>query len=460
MVGTIPLTKYLTESLESGILKAPFNLLDLRNIVMEVDFEDNSTITLTSGRISAVTDRTGRGNNGAEDGTDGPTLVIASDGLQEAVSDGTQWLNFGQTDDLNAIPGTDAFTIIIRAGENTDDDGTFFSKSDADTSLRQYHTFNQGDFGKAVIGGTGVDSSTTANGNSPFTYELSVTTTTATIYKNTTVVDSGPIGTVTNSNDVTMFARITLPSFPLASGIRQAAFVRGVLSAAERKNVAAYFAAKVPTPDAEFLMLGASIMDSAVSDPSLLKTMIDSTYGVNVNVFDEAVSGWTTSDLASNIVSILSNYTDGTGMYCPMHIGGNNVTATRPYSTTTQGEKDTITNDLTTICTAIIAAGHIPIIGELSFRDYDDTTVASPENGSLPYNTNLVHPRAAALTPNWTYNDDTPWLQFYPLILNDHATYLQADNIHLTGAGQQAWRQHIVDTICKKVFTGVPPTQI
>ena len=211
-----------------------------------------------------------------------------------------------------------------------------------------------------------------------------------------------------------------------------------------------------------FVFFGASIMDAAVSDTAAFASQIESATGyTNIQVVDYAIPGDTTTDLKNRIDANLATLPDpGTeshDTYCLIHIGGNNVTNTRPYSSTTQAERDAITNDITYVLNAITAKGYIPVLGELSFRDYNGTTVLAEEAGSDPYNTNLIHPLVDAA---WAYVDGTPWLQFYNLIYNNYDTYLQADGIHLTASGYEAWRQHIINTVCKFVLNGSAPTQI
>lgn len=207
-----------------------------------------------------------------------------------------------------------------------------------------------------------------------------------------------------------------------------------------------------------FIVIGASITEAATSG-SELKDLIDSTYSAKVTVIEEASSGWTTTNLRNNIDSILAA-NPIPGAYVFIHIGGNNVSGTRPYSTTTQGERDTITDDITYILDAIETAGMIPLPASLTFRDYDNTTAATEENGSKPYNDSLINPLYYSRSPEWCYSSGKPWLQMYEVMFNDHATCLQGDNVHLTAAGSAAFRQHIVDTVCLKIFTDTDPTEI
>ena len=106
---------------------------------------------------------------------------------------------------------------------------------------------------------------------------------------------------------------------------------------------------------------------------------------------------------------------------------------------------------------AITTKGFIPVLADLTFRDYDGTTAASPENGSLPYNVNLIRPLVSS---QFKYSSGKPWLQYYDLILSDYVTYLSPDNIHQTPAGEQALRDHFKDTIVNYVLTGTDPTEI
>ncbi|MCK5021191.1 MAG: hypothetical protein KAS32_29545 [Candidatus Peribacteraceae bacterium] len=213
---------------------------------------------------------------------------------------------------------------------------------------------------------------------------------------------------------------------------------------------------------ARFIMLGASLINGAwENELSNFTDEVKTEFNKKIIMANEAVNAWDTTDLKNDIDAILANYPDPSteylDTYCQIHIGGNNVTQTRPYSTATQGEKDTITNDITYIINAITTKGYIPVLGDLTFRNYDGTTAASPENGSLPYNENLIR---ALVDSDFKYASGKPWLQYYDVILSDYATYLDVDNVHHTPAGQQAMRDHFKDTIVNYVLTGTTPTEL
>ncbi len=206
------------------------------------------------------------------------------------------------------------------------------------------------------------------------------------------------------------------------------------------------------------VMAGASITDDAMQDDAL-QTNIATTYSKTVTAVNEALSGRDTTDLRNAIDDIIHR-NHSKGNYVFVHIGGNNVTNTRPFSTATELEKSTITDDLNYIMNAIINARMIPLPASLTFRDYDDTTITNEENGSLPYNDNLIDPVYCVKAPDFCYEDGKPYLQMYEAIKNTFATSLQVDNIHLTSAGTLVFQQMIVDSVCKQIFTGEAPTEI
>jgi len=141
------------------------------------------------------------------------------------------------------------------------------------------------------------------------------------------------------------------------------------------------------------VVMGASIMDGTagssalrVSFQNILRTRLEHP----VTVWDAAVSATTTRTyinewpaLSAAIPSSINN--NNTIAY--IHIGGNNVTGSRPY---TSAQDSTVIasmlSDINWIIDRVEARGWRWVLADLSFRNYDGTTAANEENGSLPYN--------------------------------------------------------------------------
>ncbi len=106
---------------------------------------------------------------------------------------------------------------------------------------------------------------------------------------------------------------------------------------------------------------------------------------------------------------------------------------------------------------AIVTKGFIPVLSDLTFRDYFDICFAQEQNGSRPYNTNIIRGKVDAA---WKYASGKPFIQLYDITRNNYLTYFDADNIHPNPTGMAAIRLHWVNTVCKKALTGVNPVEI
>ena len=121
---------------------------------------------------------------------------------------------------------------------------------------------------------------------------------------------------------------------------------------------------------------------------------------------------------------------------------------------------DQITNNITYILDAIEAKWFTPILNQLGFRDYDDTTYLNEENGALPYNENIITPLVLSRTPEFAYSDGQSFYQLYNLVYNNYETYLGDDNIHLNSTGRSAFQVRFIESICKYIFEDIVPDKI
>lgn len=213
------------------------------------------------------------------------------------------------------------------------------------------------------------------------------------------------------------------------------------------------------------LIVGASIMAQTYDTGTDIVNRFNADYpdAGGWTVYGRAVAGWTTTDLRNNIDAILADYTDVTNMAVLVHTGGNNISLTRPYSSTTLTEQQTITDDVTYICNAIITAGFIPILADVTFRNYADVDpldAATYVNGSEPYNINLYRPLTLSYSPYFADSNGDSYMSFYYFMLNNYAQYIGSDGIHPTTIGRAALRQRIVDTIGYTAEYNVDPQQL
>ena len=137
-----------------------------------------------------------------------------------------------------------------------------------------------------------------------------------------------------------------------------------------------------------------------------------------------------------------------------MQFGGNDVTAVRPYP----GGEDTIKAGLAALLT--VAKGDPNFYpASLTFRDYDDLTFQDPSRGSKPYNENIFLPWIAANFPHAMGAGGRPKIDNYRIVLQNFDAWLQADNIHMTGAGNDAFRKWYVERVAD-ILNGVVPAEI
>lgn len=206
-------------------------------------------------------------------------------------------------------------------------------------------------------------------------------------------------------------------------------------------------------PDDYWLSIGASITSAGTSHPRF-KARIRTLFGADRDpvIFNLGISGTTTNSWLTGSPTRLEQALalHPRARYVLLHLGGNNVTANRPYVEDAPANT-TLAVQLEQIIRHIHDSGRQAIPVRISFRDYKtDPAVnagANPENGSLPYNLNIIDPLIARLTPAaFDPATNLPRLNAYQLTL-DHQDYLSPDGIHLTGAGVHAWTEDLLATL-------------
>lgn len=134
--------------------------------------------------------------------------------------------------------------------------------------------------------------------------------------------------------------------------------------------------------------------------------------------------------------------------------GGNNVSDSRPYP----GGVDLFNAGLADLL-ALAKDDTRFYHASMTFRDYDDTTFQNPQNGSKPYNENLLIPWIAANFPQAIGAAGRPKLDYYRYVLKDFENLLEADNIHFTTAGYANFRTWIINRVAD-ILNGVTPAEI
>lgn len=204
------------------------------------------------------------------------------------------------------------------------------------------------------------------------------------------------------------------------------------------------------------VVIGASLMNSmfgrSLTTANSTATSLLQAAGHNLPVYGWATNGAQLADAVAHYDAARAAFPNALII---SHIqGGGNITSVRPYP---GGQAEF---DLRLAEFAAAAEGDTRFYpASITFRDYDDTTFINPDNGSKPYNENIVIPWIAANFPHAMAPYGRPKLDYYRRVLQDFETWLQADNIHLTATGVTQFRQWIVARIAD-LLNGVTPAEI
>ncbi len=201
-----------------------------------------------------------------------------------------------------------------------------------------------------------------------------------------------------------------------------------------------------------WLVIGASIQWQSIRQ-DVFHTLVTQNYpGYDPIVFNLAVSGWKTDNLLKALPGFLEEHPDAS--YVCIHIGGNNVSANRPYP----GGAETLQSELESILKTIADSGKIPILSRLSYRAYkSDPPVPPEDNGSGPYVQAIYDPLIKEYCPRF-YDpvrergvvDAYTWFK-------EHPEELSSDGIHVNDAGKRSWNRLWVDNAGSVVYRGEHP---
>nr|WP_321413172.1 gliding motility-associated C-terminal domain-containing protein [uncultured Allomuricauda sp.] len=182
------------------------------------------------------------------------------------------------------------------------------------------------------------------------------------------------------------------------------------------------------------VILGASIMEYTygrdLNTPNAARTSEWQINGVNVDVYGYGFAGYTINQIIPEVQNALTAHPTNTLFM--VHIGGNNVSVTRPYSSTaTPAELQQISDDYDALYAAIPPARlDDVIIMPITFRTYDlsDDIYNNQELGSLPYNQNILIPKIQANTPSQINADGNPIVDLYNFTRNNYQTYFDVSD--------------------------------
>ena len=184
----------------------------------------------------------------------------------------------------------------------------------------------------------------------------------------------------------------------------------------------------------DVLVLGASIMN-ACFDSASDRADAEARYlalGKTVSVSEQAVGGWKSLDLLSNLTSILSSFSgiESTTLVV-IHIGGNDISTYGPYP----GGASNLDVNLRSICEQVKSEGFLLALSTVTYR------IPPASNPSDPYNTNVVNNIISEFS-------DIP-LDLYTLTFDEQATWYSGDGIHPSTAGENTTRQYIAEQTVK-----------
>lgn len=188
-----------------------------------------------------------------------------------------------------------------------------------------------------------------------------------------------------------------------------------------------------------WVAIGASIQAQSLRQDVFHDMVAERYPGFDPVLFNEAVSGWTTTNLLNKLPEIMARHPHAS--FYTIHIGGNNVSGSRPYP----GGAEKLETELEQILQMITAAGKTPILSRLSYRAYkaSDTKPAVPpeENGSGPYVTAIFDPLISMYCPLFFDPatgrgtvDAYTWFK-------ENQQELSTDGIHVNAQGARSWNR-------------------
>ncbi len=188
-----------------------------------------------------------------------------------------------------------------------------------------------------------------------------------------------------------------------------------------------------------WLFVGASLSVGAIDPDAFAADLRRLAPDHDPYVANEAVSGWTAGDVRKALPEILAAHRHA--RYLAIDIGGNDVTARRPYP----GGADRLRADLEGILEAVREAGKVPILARLTYRAYPEKggkpAVAPEENGSGPYVTEVFDPLIRMRCPDFYDRARKRGVVDLYTYFRDHPDELASDGIHLTKTGSESFRR-------------------
>ncbi len=203
-----------------------------------------------------------------------------------------------------------------------------------------------------------------------------------------------------------------------------------------------------------WLFLGASITEQSVRNEAFGR-MVHRHDGDEWDpvAFNLAVSGWNAADLLEALDGFLAEHPHAS--YVGIHIGGNDVSPNRPYP----GAAEPLEASLVEILTRVEKAGKVPILSRLSYRAYKKpgaTEFDAEENGSLPYNVNILDPLIRQHCPRFYDAEAGRGIMDPYTWFKAHPEELSSDGVHVRPAGEESWNMLWAKEAGGVVYGGTP----
>ena len=225
------------------------------------------------------------------------------------------------------------------------------------------------------------------------------------------------------------------------------------------------------------VFVGASIMQQLfgqnLAAPNASRTQAFRGAGLAVDVYGYGWSGYVISSIRPKLAEAMTAFPADTLFV--VHIGGNNVSNTRPYAKSTTSQRNAIASDYAALIADIGARKGDVILCPVTFRTYEaEPDVAALPNprsavfetealGALPYNANIFIPAIAAWRPETINADGNPVVDLYNATRNSYETYVNggADGVHPTNpVGRDFLTQVFVERLATFINGSARPAPI
>jgi lysophospholipase L1-like esterase len=207
------------------------------------------------------------------------------------------------------------------------------------------------------------------------------------------------------------------------------------------------------TPPDGWLIVGASIDSAAFRDTDRFWRMARQRHpNADPLLVHLAIGGWRLQNVLDRVAETLSRHQEIRTVL--VHIGGNDVTAERPYP----GGAEQMRARLRRLLHLLVLDGRRVFLSRLSYRAYTGAKPVPPEsNGSLPYNQAIYDPLIREYSPD-LLDPETGQSRMDPYAyFHAHPEELVADGIHNTPKGQESWVRLWLNAVGPLVYgTGHP----